>query len=357
MLSCLRRGFPRQLDGVLFAAIVSKKKGLGYTWLELANESSTLTKKNMVDSSLANLILETRYSLTSNWKEVVYEMDHPRFLIRDMAGLRILLIALQLDLQTEGATFPAEVLYQSWSNAEGQLSILLQLLKNTDLFSISDDPQHTINVKILKSPPEPDNKKLVSWNCLGLLEVLLKLLENERLDSQVQELLEEPVQHCPNVLVFKFLQLTQPMFKLGQELLSSLITIFLGHHPNSAIILLFLHHVWHAQPLQVKPLVMNTTAEWYMEAEQDQARLSSILFVTQDLKTLSMLLNVLRFPFVIDLSCLASRREYLKLDKCLTDKIREHSETFVTACINLLHQRCPQISGKVKEDGDWPLVS
>ena len=121
MLSCLRRGFPRQLDGVLFAAIVSKKKGLGYTWLELANESSTLTKKNMVDSSLANLILETRYSLTSNWKEVVYEMDHPRFLIRDMAGLRILLTALQLDLQTEGATFPAEVLYQSWSNAEGQL--------------------------------------------------------------------------------------------------------------------------------------------------------------------------------------------------------------------------------------------
>ena len=121
VLSCLRRGFPRQLDGVLFAAIVSKKKGLGYTWLELANESSTLTKKNMVDSSLANLILETRYSLTSNWKEVVYEMDHPRFLIRDMAGLRILLTALQLDLQTEGATFPAEVLYQSWSNAEGQL--------------------------------------------------------------------------------------------------------------------------------------------------------------------------------------------------------------------------------------------
>ena len=37
-----------------------------------------------------------------------------------------------------------------------------------------------------------------------------------------------------------------------------------------------------------------------------------------------MLLNATPFAFVIDLAALASRREYLKLDKWLTDKIREH---------------------------------
>lgn len=37
-----------------------------------------------------------------------------------------------------------------------------------------------------------------------------------------------------------------------------------------------------------------------------------------------MLLNGTPFVFVIDLAALASRREYLKLDKWLTDKIREH---------------------------------
>lgn len=36
------------------------------------------------------------------------------------------------------------------------------------------------------------------------------------------------------------------------------------------------------------------------------------------------MLNAPTFPFVIDLACLASRREYLKLDKWLGDKIREH---------------------------------
>lgn len=42
------------------------------------------------------------------------------------------------------------------------------------------------------------------------------------------------------------------------------------------------------------------------------------------IQALSMLLNATPFAFVIDLACLASRREYLKLDKWLSDKIREH---------------------------------
>lgn len=37
-----------------------------------------------------------------------------------------------------------------------------------------------------------------------------------------------------------------------------------------------------------------------------------------------MLLNVILFVFVIDLVCLVFRREYLKLDKWLFDKIREY---------------------------------
>ena len=69
---------------------------------------------------------------------------------------------------------------------------------------------------------------------------------------------------------------------------------------------------------------MHTMSEWYMRDPNDQTRLSRILDVAQDLKALSMLLSASPFAFVIDLACLASRREYLKLEKWLTDKIREH---------------------------------
>ena len=40
-----------------------------------------------------------------------------------------------------------------------------------------------------------------------------------------------------------------------------------------------------------------------------------------------MLLNGSPFVFVIDLAALASRREYLKLDKWLRDKLKEHQVT------------------------------
>jgi len=52
--------------------------------------------------------------------------------------------------------------------------------------------------------------------------------------------------------------------------------------------------------------------------------LASNVTTVDVLQALSMLLNATPYAFVIDLACLASRREYLKLDKWLTDKIREH---------------------------------
>lgn len=77
-------------------------------------------------------------------------------------------------------------------------------------------------------------------------------------------------------------------------------------------------------------------ADWYLRGDSDQSRLSRILDVAQDLKALSLLLNAQSFPFVIDLACLASRRGYLKLEKWLTDKIREHEEPFITAVLKFL---------------------
>ena len=46
--------------------------------------------------------------------------------------------------------------------------------------------------------------------------------------------------------------------------------------------------------------------------------------VVQDLKTLPTLLAAKPMTFILDLACLASRRGYLKLDKWLSDKLREH---------------------------------
>ena len=110
----------------------------------------------------------------------------------------------------------------------------------------------------------------------------------------------------------------------------------------------------------MKQLVMNSMANWYDRGESDQTRLSRILDIAHDLKVridfffqflpvrirviwefyklqaLSLLLNHTSLQFAIDLACLASRREYLKLEKWLSDKFRDQGESFLTALIKFI---------------------
>ncbi|KAJ8969734.1 hypothetical protein NQ317_006395, partial [Molorchus minor] len=245
-----------------------------------------------------DIFIQALKELVTNfqWNSVVAELDHPEMNIKDRQGLCLLINALR-----------------------------------------------QVAVDVLKTPPEQDSKELANWRSLNLVELLLSLSECG-LYNRVQELFKVPVHSCSDVLVLALLQISGPVTLLRQELLTTLIPIFLGNHPNSAIIL---HHAWHTQNINIKPIIMHAMAEWYVRGECDQTRLSRILDVAQDLKALSMLLNAQNaqsYPFIIDLACLASRREYLKLEKWLSDKIGEHGEAFVTACIKFLHRRCPQIN-------------
>uniref|UniRef100_A0A3P9Q1C0 CCR4-NOT transcription complex subunit 1 n=1 Tax=Poecilia reticulata TaxID=8081 RepID=A0A3P9Q1C0_POERE len=298
---------------------------------------------------LIDIVKEVNPNL--NFKEVTYELDHPGFLIRDSKGLQIVVYGIQRGLGME--VFPVDLIYRSWKHAEGQLSFIQYSLMNPEVFCFADYPCHTVVIDLLKAPPEDDNREIATWKSLDLVESLLRLSELGQYE-QVKQLFSFPIKHCPDMLVLALLQISTSWHTLRHELISTLMPIFLGNHPNSAIIL---HYAWHGQGQSpsIRQLIMHSMAEWYMRGEQyDQAKLSRILDVAQDLKSLSMLLNATPFAFVIDLAALASRREYLKLDKWLTDKIREHGEPFIQACVTFLKRRCPSIMGGLAPDKDQP---
>lgn len=281
-----------------------------------------------------------------NLKEVFSKLDHKGFLVKDRQGLKLLITALRTLLQGQGLRqelFPVEYFYLQWKNTEEQLSLFTQILKNCEIFCFADYPCLSVATESLKTLPELDNKEVATWKSMPLLESLLYLGEAGHY-AAVKELFKFPIQHCPDVLVLGLVQATFPYTMLRQDLIASLVPIFLGNHPNAAIIL---HHAWHTQnnTNTVRQIVMHAMAEWYMMVENDQTRLSRILDVAQDLKALSLLLNAQPFPFVVDLACLAYRREFLKLDKWLTDKIRDHGEPFISACVKFLQRRCPQLVG------------
>jgi len=143
------------------------------------------------------------------------------------------------------------------------------------------------------------------------VESLLRLSEVGHYE-QVKQLFSFPIKHCPDMLVLALLQISTSWHTLRHELISTLMPIFLGNHPNSAIIL---HYAWHGQvggfdiylndtaslllllfinvpglcfqgqSPSIRQLIMHSMAEWYMRGEQyDQAKLSRILDVAQDLK-------------------------------------------------------------------------
>ncbi|XP_028158928.1 CCR4-NOT transcription complex subunit 1 isoform X2 [Ostrinia furnacalis] len=322
----------------------------GNFWMSHETKKDPITHGHG-ESWNAEVFVQTLKELASNlnWKEVILQLDHPEFMVPDRQGLSLLFTILRLGLQSAGYPaniFPVDYLCRRWTNLEGQMSLINMVLKHPDVFSFADHPFHPVSIDLLKSPPETDNKEIATWRCLYLVELLVYAAERGYY-LQVHELFKFPMQHCPDVLLLALLQISPPVTVFRQELLTTLIPIFLGNHPNSGIIL---HHAWHTQNPNIKPIIMHAMADWYIRGESDQSKLSRILDVAQDLKALSLLLNVQSFPFVIDLACLASRREYLKLDKWLTDKIRDHGETFVTAMVKFLQRRCPQVLGKGPEE-------
>ncbi|XP_053174643.1 CCR4-NOT transcription complex subunit 1 [Scomber japonicus] len=346
VLGMMARTHSGLTDGIPLQSISAPGSGI---WSDGKDKNDGSQAHTWNVEVLIDVVKEVNPNL--NFKEVTYELDHPGFIIRDHKGLHIVVYAIQRGLGME--VFPVDLIYRPWKHAEGQLSFIQHSLMSPEVFCFADYPCHTVAIDILKAPPEDDNREIATWKSLDLVESLLRLSEVGQYD-QVKQLFSFPIKHCPDMLVLALLQISTSWHTLRHELISTLMPIFLGNHPNSAIIL---HYAWHGQGQSpsIRQLIMHSMAEWYMRGEQyDQAKLSRILDVAQDLKSLSMLLNGTPFAFVIDLAALASRREYLKLDKWLTDKIREHGEPFIQACVTFLKRRCPSIMGGLAPDKDQP---
>lgn len=323
------------------------------------NQNSTLSSSNEHTTWKPEVFVQALKDVApmTNWKDVCKELDHSEFVIKDRAALVLLMTIIRLGMQSTGAGqhFPAKEIYRPWMHTEGQLSLITMILKNPDVYSFADHIFTSVSVELLKTPPETDNKEIAAWKSVHLVEVLLYIAEKGYY-PQVLELFKVPMQHCPDILFMALLQLSPPMNVLLQEIFQTLMPIFLGNHPNSGTIL---HHAWNSTKFNhsLRHIIMHSMSDWYLRGDNDQSRLTRILDVAQDLKALSSLLNVRSFQFVIDLACLASRREYLKLDKWLTDKIREHGEQFVQSIVTFLQRRCPQITGAKIPDDQIPKAA
>ena len=59
-----------------------------------------------------------------SWKDVIVELDHAEFIVKDRQGLNLLFTGLRLGLQNQvfhPEMFPVDIIYRHWKNGEGQV--------------------------------------------------------------------------------------------------------------------------------------------------------------------------------------------------------------------------------------------
>lgn len=105
--------------------------------------------------------------------------------------------------------------------------------------------------------------------------------------------------------------------------------MFLAGHPNHQLVFM---RIW-----QIKPSYLTDAfRDFYNE---DPLNITRILDVAQDLKILEALLDVRPFTFALDVAALASRREYLNLDKWLSDNVTNHGAEFLHSVLDFLDEK------------------
>lgn len=240
--------------------------------------------------------------------------------------------------------------------------------------------------ELLKCQPDFDGQpELNNWKFQRLYQILIdftvpgnipNLPTSSNCYARVLEIFQWPLQHCPDLTVLGLLGVSGQASAAKVEILSAAIPTFLNASiANAAIIL---HSIWNndshsssdpsAALVQQKPnapltwsqkTLLQALSDHYTKAppEEQQHRLTRILDVAQDIKTLFRLLDGTCYPFVIDLACLASRREYLKLDKWLMDKFTENGENFVRALNSFLTKRyMPLLNRSNKDSAIGPVA-
>lgn len=252
-----------------------------------------------------------------------------------------------------------DVVLGKWRNIRGQASLLRQsIFCSSELVDFTRDTTDTRRVLL----PEADQDNLLpamltvasalashKWNSARLFDLLCHLMGTTEAGDDAKEILEKMAKMSPELVFLGLLQAKDGARNEAKlELLRRLFYLFLTGHPNSSLVLAKLH--------KINPsMLVGGLLEMY---EKDKNSISRILDIAQDLKVFtlsplalnhpfffclnqitSQLLEILPFAFALDLAALASRREFINLDKWLQDMAARHGEEFIRSCLAFVERK------------------
>ncbi|THH31748.1 hypothetical protein EUX98_g2436 [Antrodiella citrinella] len=309
---------------------VSKASDIVINLAKLASDGSQLFDVG----TLVRVISGLNPSL--DWASVIKTFDRPERMGVDTPTLK-LLIAILLNCPREHEPHAVTGFWSIWSNLLYQLRLLDALLSlPADTFNFVSLPGRRIVTVDDVAVASPTIKSLAAnvqghtWNSLELFEVLVRAADYDSLEvrSFVREMLDKAVKISAELVHMGLLQVPQhlPWGEIRLEYTQRLLNMFLAGHPNHQLVFM---RIWQIEPTYLT----NAFRDFYNESPLNITR---ILDVAQDLKILDSLLEVRPFTFALDVAALASRREYLNLDKWLADNVTAHGADFLHSVIAFL---------------------
>ncbi|KZV94078.1 Not1-domain-containing protein [Exidia glandulosa HHB12029] len=274
------------------------------------------------------------YGVPLNWAAVIRAFDWPDRQGVDTATLK-LVIAILVHSPREAEHPAVAGFWMTWANPLSQLRLLDALLSlPSDTFNFVTLPGRRVVKVDDVAGASPTIKALAAnvqghtWNSLDLFETMVRLgvHESPEVRACVHDMLDKAVKISAELVHMGLLQVPKPWNELQVEYATKLLNMFLAGHPNHQLVFM---RIW-----QIDPTYLTTAfRDFYAE---NPLNITRILDVAQDLKILDALLDVRPFIFALDVAALASRREYLNLDKWLADNIAQHGATFLRAVIDFL---------------------
>ncbi|KAJ3574560.1 hypothetical protein NP233_g1693 [Leucocoprinus birnbaumii] len=270
-----------------------------------------------------------------NWPGVIKSFDWPDRHGVDTATLK-LLISILLNVPRDAEPHAVTGFWEPWNNPLYQLRLLDALLSlPADTFNFVSLPGRrivTVDDVTIASPTIralAANVQSHTWNSLELFQVLVRLAGSDSVEIRacVREMLDKAIKISAELVHMGLLQVPDPKWNdIRLEYSRKLLAMFLAGHPNHQLVFM---RIW-----QIDPNYLTTAFRDFYD--ENNLNITRILDVAQDLKILEALLEVRPFTFALDVAALASRREYLNLDKWLQDHVNRYRGEFLHSVITFL---------------------
>ncbi|XP_071726639.1 uncharacterized protein [Rutidosis leptorrhynchoides] len=260
-----------------------------------------------------------------SWCSVIEYLDHEGFYIPDESAFSALISCYRHASQDP---FPlAAVCGNVWRNMEGQLSFLKYAVSAPpEVFTFAHCKRQLANVDAVNSYKFQSGHANHAWLCLDLLEVLCQLAERG-LAKSVRSLLEYPIKHCPEVLLFGMAHVNTSYNLIQHEVSLAVLPVILKDASLGGILL----HLWHVNPSLFLRIINDAL-------NMDAENINSVLDICQELKIVTPVLDMVPMSLGIKLAALASRKDLIDLEKWLSLNLSTFRDAFVEECLRFLKE-------------------